>query len=380
MHKFKMRLGKVLVAFSFVILLLALSFNIDSNRYSTSTVIINDGNNGIPSTTIDDSKNTDSDSNNIVEDESTTDNNNVVDNSSGNTNNNSNTGNNGKTGKNNNSNNNGSNNNNSNSNNNNNNNTNNTGNNSSSNNTSNKVNTNPEPTEVVNPLEVTVNNLRSNIENTYGITIKYGNEVSDYVVGGYSIVPCTDLNTIYSALLSLQYNISLYPTNFFREIKTGGIPLSIYLIQRYSYQYITGITERVANGAIISIALDYPIAETFHHENYHYMEHFIYAKGGGYTNWNNYNPSGFSYGTTDNNLVYDVTFSEDAYFVNSYAQSYDYEDRASTFEYMVADNKISALNSGKHIWLKAKVMCETIDYYFNTVSPNTTEFWEKHVY
>ena len=375
MHKFKIRLGKVLIAFSFIILLLALSFNIDSNRYNTSTVIINDGNNGIPSTTIDDSQNENENSNTSIDNNSTDNNTNSNSNNSDTTTNN-NSGNGGNTGK-------GGNNTNSNNNNTTNNNSNSTDNNSATSNnnnsSSNKTNTNPTP-EPVNSLETTVNNLRSNIENTYGITIKYGNEVIDYVVGGYSIVPCTDLNTIYNALLSLQYNISLYPTNFFREIKTAGIPLNIYLIQRYSYQYITGITERVANGAIISIALDYPIAETFHHENYHYMEHFIYAKGGGYTNWNNYNPSGFSYGTTDNNLVYDVTFSEDAYFVNSYAQSYDYEDRASTFEYMVADNKISALNNGKHIWLKAKVMCETIDYYFNTVSPNTTEFWEKHVY
>ena len=368
MHKFKIRLGKVLIAFSFIILLLALSFNIESNKYNTSTIIINDGNNGIPSTTIDDSQNGEQNSNTSVDDNSNNDNSNVNSNSNNTNNNtnNNNSSNSGNTGK-------------SNTTNNNNNNSNNNSNNNNTNNNSNKSNTTTEP-EIVNSFEVTVNNLRVNIENTYGITIKYGNEVSDYVVGGYSIVPCTDLNTIYNALLTLQYNISLYPTNFFREIKTAGIPLNIYLIQRYSYQYITGITERVSNGAIISIALDYPIAETFHHENYHYMEHFIYAKGGGYTNWNNYNPSGFSYGTTDNNLVYDVTFSEDAYFVNSYAQSYDYEDRASTFEYMVADNKISALNYGKHIWLKAKVMCETIDYYFNTVSPNTTEFWEKHVY
>ena len=208
MHKFKIRLGKVLIAFSFIILLLALSFNIDSNRYNTSTVIINDGNNGIPSTTIDDSQNENENSNTSIDNNSTDNNTNSNSNNSDTTTNN-NSGNGGNTGK-------SGNNTNSNNNNNTNNNSNSTDNNSATNNnnnsSSNKTNTNPTP-EPVNSLETTVNNLRLNIENTYGITIKYGNEVIDYVVGGYSIVPCTDLNTIYNALLSLQYNISLYPTN-----------------------------------------------------------------------------------------------------------------------------------------------------------------------
>ena len=46
---------------------------------------------------------------------------------------------------------------------------------------------------------------------------------------------------------------------------------------------------------------------------------------------------------------------------------------------MMASSKISPLNTGKPIWVKARVMCETIDYYFNTVNSNNQEHWERYV-
>ncbi len=231
-----------------------------------------------------------------------------------------------------------------------------------------------------NSLEASVESLRSKIQNTYNISVLIGDEVKDYTVGGYSIITETELNVIYNGLMQLDQNLALYPPGFFDEIKNGGLPLSIYLIKNYSSGNVTGITEKLKNEIVISLSLDYPFAESFNHEIYHYMEHYISLKGGGYTNWNNYNPTGFSYGTFDQRYVYDSTLSDSAFFVNSYSQSYEYEDRASTFEYMMADTKISPLNYGNNIWKKAKIICETIDYYFSTVSSKSTEYWERFIY
>lgn len=222
------------------------------------------------------------------------------------------------------------------------------------------------PTDIIN-----------SINNNYGIDVKYEG-IDSYSTGGYSIVPITDDSLISSSLNKLVDVLSLYPEGFFMETKSE-LPLSIYLVKSYSKIGVTGITEKKNSGVIISIAVDYPLEDTFNHEVFHYMEHYINSQGGTFSNWNNYNPSGFTYGTYDNKYAYDVTFSEDAYFVNTYAESYEYEDRASTFEYMMADSKISTLNNGKHIWLKAKVMCEVIDYYFDTVTSDTTEYWERYI-
>ena len=102
--------------------------------------------------------------------------------------------------------------------------------------------------------------------------------------------------------------------------------------------------------------------------------------GATFTSWNGLNPAGFKYGVIDSAYSYSRDFSQDAFFVNSYAMTDQYEDRASTFEYMMKTNKASCLNYGKTIWLKAKTMSEQIDYFFNTVTPTVTEHWERHLY
>lgn len=229
-------------------------------------------------------------------------------------------------------------------------------------------------------IDKKIDKLKNAIKESYGVNVFYNEEIKDYTVGGYSIEIEDNVSIIYNALNNLQNCLALYPNGFFREMINGGLPLNIYLIKKYSIKDVTGITEKNGQGVIISIALDFPFSDSFHHEVYHYIEYYINLKGGYYTNWNNYNPSGFSYGNYDNRYTFDSSFSEDAFFVNSYAQSYEYEDRASTFEYMMTSNKISALNYGNNIWLKGKVMCEMIDYYLETVTSNATEYWERFIY
>ena len=106
----------------------------------------------------------------------------------------------------------------------------------------------------------------------------------------------------------------------------------------------------------------------------------MYTRGANYTTWNTLNPSGFSYGNVNDSLSYTTGNNAYASFVNSYAQTDEYEDRASTFEYMMATSEASCLITGTTIWKKAKYMCEQIDAVFQTVSPTTTEYWERYVY
>ena len=344
MREFKIQLGKVLIAFSIVILFLGFSLSIDTNKYQSNIIVSGTGNE-LPDTTIE--------VNNP---------NNVPQNTGGNTGGNTGVSGNSTTtpvtGD--------------------------TGNSTTvvtppSGNTGGTTPVTPSTT-VDDSITTYNNNLRNTIQSTYGVVVKYGDETAGYKVGGLDVIPMTDEWKTEQALLELQTNMALYPTNFYGEIRNGGLPLTILLIKNYSTANVTGITEKNRNGVIISIALDYPFADSFNHEMYHYMEHYINARGGVYSNWNSYNPNGFIYNHFDPQYVYDLTLRDDAYFVNSYAQSYGYEDRASTFEYMMAANKIAPLNQGNNIWKKAKLMCEMIDYYFTTVNDYTTEYWERFVY
>ena len=106
----------------------------------------------------------------------------------------------------------------------------------------------------------------------------------------------------------------------------------------------------------------------------------MYAKGANYTTWNTLNPIGFNYGEANNSYSYVSTGNINASFVNNYAQTDQYEDRASTFEYMMDDTEAGCLQTGTPIWKKAKYISEQVDAVFQTVSPNILEYWERYVY
>ena len=113
---------------------------------------------------------------------------------------------------------------------------------------------------------------------------------------------------------------------------------------------------------------------------YHYLENFITKfKGANYNSWNTLNLSNFTYGSARSDLSYNRTYSEDAYFVNNYAQTSANEDRASTFEYMMFTNKASCLNANKPVWKKAKFMSQLLEKYLESVKPEVTEYWERHL-
>ena len=244
--------------------------------------------------------------------------------------------------------------------------------------------TTPSPSNTPTPptpsLDETNNNLRNLIQSTYGVTVYYGSETNGYYVGGLSTNPITNASVINASLNQLNTAMSLYPSGFFREISNGGIPLTIYLIDSYSEYGVTGVTDSNYSFANISIAVAYPFEDTFYHESYHYIERYIFKRGIYYTSWDAYNPPGFTYGGT---LLRDQSYSRtgaaDAHFVNDYAQTSPEEDRASTFEYMMKASKSACFTYNQPIWRKAKTMSDSIDAALNTVSPNVTEYWERHL-
>lgn len=263
--------------------------------------------------------------------------------------------------------------------------TNNSSNNSSNNNSGNNSNSSSNSKPIVpNPPVLTIEEtnlkLRDSIQSTYGVTIKYGSETSGYSVGGLTTTIISDASECQKALNDLNNALALYPSGFFNELSKNYNSLTFYLVKRYSKGSVTGVTESSSARTDISIAIDFGFGETFHHEVYHYVEYYMNAKGFYYTSWNTLNPVGFNYGSINQSYSYDSTFSDNAYFVNSYAQYSAAEDRASTFEYMMSGSKASCLNYGKVVWSKAKAMSDAIDYYLNSVSPNIVEYWERFVY
>ncbi len=228
-------------------------------------------------------------------------------------------------------------------------------------------------------LEETNSIFRDTIQETYHISVRYGDETKGYKVAGVETTPITDADVVQKQLQYLNETLQLYPQGMFEEIKNGGIPLTIILIDHYSEELITGVTDSSYSYAVISIAAAYSFRESFYHESYHYIERYLLKKGVTFSSWKSLNPAGFQYNRdiNDNTLSYDRTFSEKASFVNNYAQSAPEEDRASTFEYMMAENKASCLNYGNPVWMKANYMAMNIDTVLDTVRPDVKEYWER---
>lgn len=227
---------------------------------------------------------------------------------------------------------------------------------------------------------ITLNSqLRKEIQDTYGITVKYGDETKGYTVSNITTEPIVEPEIIRQQLIQLDNTLKLYPEGMFKEIRDGGIPLTIILVKSYSQENVTGVTDSSYSFANISIAAVYPFMESFFHESYHYIERYLFKKGADYNSWNSLNPEDFQYGIIYNNLSYSNTFMEKAPFVNNYAQTAATEDRASTFEYMMASSKASCLNSQNIVWKKARYMATTIDDVLDTVSPDVVEYWERYL-
>ena len=235
----------------------------------------------------------------------------------------------------------------------------------------------PEPTPVVDPLT----NYRKQIEDTYGIKVLYGSETNGYVVGSLGTTAITDTNVMKSTLEQLNTALSMYPNGFFREFSKQNMSLNVYLIKNYSAENVTGVTDFAPRRTIISIATDFPFAESFHHEMLHYIEHYIESAGGRFTAWNSFNPLDFTYGVENSSYSYSKTGTPGSYFVNNYAQTSANEDRASTFEYMTASVKYSCYDSNDYpIWKKSNYLSTMIETYFTTVSSSVVDYWERYIY
>ena len=229
-------------------------------------------------------------------------------------------------------------------------------------------------------VDDTNNNLRNQIQSTYGIKVLYGEETNGYRLGDMTTTPIYDATTINSQLNRLNSALSLYPKGLFEEMRKGGIPLTVVLINSYSERGVTGVTDSNYSYATISIAALYPFEDSFYHESYHYIERFLYKYGASYgSSWEVLNPPGSYSGNIDKNLSYETVFSAEAPFVNDYSQTSQEEDRASTFEYMMASSKAGCLNKGTTVWKKAKLISDTIDAVLESVSPFATEYWERYL-
>jgi len=224
---------------------------------------------------------------------------------------------------------------------------------------------------------------RNEIQNKYSIKIKYGNELGDYTGNYYRVTKMTDDSMVDKYLKILDKELALYPSGFFKEISDYQMPLTIYLVKGVENDAYAGLTDKQFTSNIIITLRDYFFFErTLHHEIMHYIDVYLeiktYPLGEDYifNNWNKLNPLGFSYGL----FVDDYNFKNEkgAYFIDSYSQTNHLEDRAVIFSDMMT-RVIPKIyyNKDEPIYFKAKMIASELNFYFNCVSDDVLEHWER---
>lgn len=221
---------------------------------------------------------------------------------------------------------------------------------------------------------------RKQLQNKYGITIYYKDEIDNYQLDNYKMTKIYDEEIILNALNTIDTALSKYPIKFLNELNNYK-PLTIYIVKQIT-RGVGGITYNKPSSVYIALCAEgYLLENTFHHEIMHYIDCFLsYKVGSNYIkeSMKKYNPEGFIYGDTNNDYVY--YYSDKPYFLSSYAKTNHLEDRATIFaDMMFRTLKKDYYSKGNPINEKAKLISNQLSDNFNSVSNTKDEYWNRHI-
>lgn len=227
-----------------------------------------------------------------------------------------------------------------------------------------------------------VDSLRKKIENTYGIKIKYGNEIGNYKPKRLTPTKMTDKDTITKRLRSIDNEFKKYPTGFFREF--SGMPLTIFLVTSVPGNSFAGFTDKeFMNDIKITLTEHFLFEYTLNHEIMHYIDAYLEIKmypNNPYDEYTRLNPSGYQYGNTIRSYTYGYNGKiRGAYFLSDYAQYNVREDRAELFKQMVTKvyKPAGMFDEGETLQKKALVIDKQIRDNFR--SAKGTLYWDKYI-
>lgn len=221
---------------------------------------------------------------------------------------------------------------------------------------------------------------RKRLESTYGIKIRYGDEIGDYNPKMLTPTRLLDEAKIKTNLGYLEAELKKYPSGFFRDFE--GMPLTIYLVESVPNNAFAGFTDKqFMNDIKLTLVDDYSFSYTFNHEIMHYIDAYLEIKmypNDPYGEYMSLNPEGFSYGSV--NQIYNYGYNgqvKGAYFLNSYSQSDVREDRAEIFKQMITRvyKPVGMFDDGEVMKNKSLIISEQIKTYFP--SAKGIQYWDK---
>lgn len=252
------------------------------------------------------------------------------------------------------------------------------------------------PSAVTKPIQTTAprttaelnNEKRSELNARYGLDIRYGKEINDlygeYAPYGEPLELLVNDNEISKNLKKLEDCLSQYPDGMFNETSRNGMTLSIFLVKGSHDKFAGLVDYQFTSNPIMTITDAFMFSRVFHHEMMHFLDLYMQVRqypDNPYGNWSQYNPSGYTYGYTDNGEnVFFPHGDENAYFFTDYSKTNEREDRAELFsEMMNGVYQKSCLKSGKHIRAKADAIASALERSFDCITPSSKPEWTKNL-
>ena len=226
--------------------------------------------------------------------------------------------------------------------------------------------------------------LRKNIQNKYGVTIKYGSELPNYKPKRAEPVRLLDAERISIYLNKINQVLSTYPSGFFRDFNNKGMPLTIFLVEKMEGNAFAGFFDReiYSDLKLTITASTFYFEKTLNHELMHYIDAYleiVMYPDSQKTEWVKLNPPDFTYGLVNTSYIFFNNPSQ-GYFIREYSQTNYREDRATVFEDMMTRSyKNAYYNDGSYIKEKAKLISKQIRQYFPSVAGKSPH-WDRFLY
>lgn len=228
----------------------------------------------------------------------------------------------------------------------------------------------------------------------HGVTILTWTDALEMPPFDYHLVPECQVPTLRQALSTLDQALSHFPKEMLKlaaeDMGNGILKIrlvrSLWGIAEYdTLDTASGIQFWDDEGSTnIALAMESSLEQNFYHEIYHVLESRIYAHSDALDNWDDLNPSGFSYDYNysdyldhDTEESYALLSGTTQAFIDLYSMSYPKEDRARILEYaMMPDYSYNFESSIMQD--KLRTLCIGIREAYD-LPPEETFRWEQHL-
>lgn len=226
----------------------------------------------------------------------------------------------------------------------------------------------------------------------HGVAILTWTDATEMPPFDYHLIPEHQVSVLRQGLTTLDDALSHFPDGMLAQAaeNMGNGVLKIRLVRALwgipeydTLDSASGIQFWDDDGCTnIALAMESALEKNLYHELYHVLESRIYANSDALDNWDELNPSGFSYDYNYADYIYRedyaLTSGDTRAFVDYYAMSYPKEDRARILEHAMIP-EFDYLFESEIMQAKLRTLCRGIREAYGLEDYQGELLWEQYL-